>query len=452
MFKRILRPSAVLLAVLVVLFAQASPSVLAAPMDFTRLVADIDDRDPGTTGRTPLILVHGLDGTDGETFNGVNGASQAEKVAFHFLLDWAYDNGLTDDFQIFRFHYLSNVMPISDVAQGFREWVDQLTASGDLPDGQFMIVAHSMGGLVSREFLAHQTLEQGEYAGKKAHERLARLITLGSPHHGSPAANDTARHIDDIDYDQLIQLIDEYYWGDVAVTDPNRSDLRWDNFQALPSDPPGYDDATEYNAWLAALNAEPASYDKLVAYVGSTSGDAYPLHELRDYLIDSTASYFAGLYATCQLSGFLPSHDDNPVLYPYRGPYDDRKDFTVNVQYCFLSVLLGKMTLLDNDALVPEPSASLEGLVRDSYVRRFPGYDHEYLKSGMPGTDELFVTLAEDLRGAIPPDDPGAGDSTDWNGDGGGCVLDPAHGGDAGLLLPLLAGLGLLLWRRRDTA
>lgn len=60
--------------------------------------------------------------------------------------------------------------------------LDEASRVWDLPD-EITIVAHSMGGLVSRRLL-----EGGDYIGRSWFSRIKRLITLGTPHFGTPKA------------------------------------------------------------------------------------------------------------------------------------------------------------------------------------------------------------------------------------------------------------------------
>lgn len=50
------------------------------------------------------------------------------------------------------------------------------------------IVAHSMGGLIARDVLTRETMYAGSGAGDDVKPTVARLITIGTPNHGSPWA------------------------------------------------------------------------------------------------------------------------------------------------------------------------------------------------------------------------------------------------------------------------
>lgn len=70
----------------------------------------------------------------------------------------------------------------SHAALGLANCIDDLVESlGN--DCEISLVAHSMGGLVSRYYL-----ESGSYISRPGFKNIVRLITLGTPHRGSPMA------------------------------------------------------------------------------------------------------------------------------------------------------------------------------------------------------------------------------------------------------------------------
>ncbi len=71
-------------------------------------------------------------------------------------------------------------LPIEANGDILRNSIEQWSAGN--PDRQFTLVAHSMGGLVSRAYL-------GRHKGE-AEKRIKRLITLGTPHLGATSAID----------------------------------------------------------------------------------------------------------------------------------------------------------------------------------------------------------------------------------------------------------------------
>jgi len=82
-------------------------------------------------------------------------------------------SGLKEKYKIYGFFYESDKLPVSEIALGLRYWIDQRTSVGTLPDTPFVILAHSMGGLVSRAFMEQQNY--GEGSGSLWEGQLGRL-------------------------------------------------------------------------------------------------------------------------------------------------------------------------------------------------------------------------------------------------------------------------------------
>lgn len=70
---------------------------------------------------------------------------------------------------------------ISSNGQDFNKALEQLIEYWPIPVEQLAIVAHSMGGLVTRSALYYGQQEQNNWPAK-----LQQLVFLGTPHHGAP--------------------------------------------------------------------------------------------------------------------------------------------------------------------------------------------------------------------------------------------------------------------------
>ncbi|HSW63111.1 MAG TPA: DUF1566 domain-containing protein [Dissulfurispiraceae bacterium] len=141
--------------------------------------------DPNDT-RTPLILVHGIHGTkdlnESGTLDDLEAVQQTD--GWDKFLNY-FDNhrGLNKKYKVYRFLFLSDKQPVQEIGRSFKRHLDEAIARGDMNDLPVVLLAHSMGGLVSRSLLQ-------EHNGD-AHIKIKKLITLATPHHGSPGANDT---------------------------------------------------------------------------------------------------------------------------------------------------------------------------------------------------------------------------------------------------------------------
>src|ERR1035438_4522170 len=135
-----------------------------------------------------------------------------------------------------------------------------------------------MGGLVARSYMneqTHQTLRGPEPGG----DRVSQLITLATPHHGTPLANGSARVPGwESDWNWLAAQLDARVWNSpsqgstLSSLQSNRADLRWDD--VYPINWPGkYDGTVETNSWLAGV---PHTYDyKITAFYGVIGGGGF---------------------------------------------------------------------------------------------------------------------------------------------------------------------------------
>jgi len=77
-------------------------------------------------------------------------------------------------------HYNSG-LHVSANGRAFAEQIEQLLAAWPVPVEELSILAHSMGGLVTRSACHH-----GELAGHAWLRALRKIVFLGTPHHGAP--------------------------------------------------------------------------------------------------------------------------------------------------------------------------------------------------------------------------------------------------------------------------
>jgi pimeloyl-ACP methyl ester carboxylesterase len=351
-----------------------------SPADaITALVADESDTDPAGT-RIPLILVHGIHGNQNPQDGSDTIAYKNRSYWNSFLGYFGADAAFRLKYKVFRFHYVSDVYPVQEIARAFRNHLDAAVGSGTIPDTPFVLIAHSMGGLVARSYMQEHTHISGVYCGQRGGDRIAKLITLATPHHGTPAANDAPR-IDPLVYPGwafALTVVDRAYWCKefpcvsdefVDVTEPNRSDLRWDDYNGLA----GYNDCPrECNAWLQALNADPSYEGKLAVYAG--------------FINSSNSSLYNSL-------------DD-------LGPFEllawlSAQTRTDAEKLAAVAVILKKIyPSFDNDGLVPFDSAAFQGHPLRMRIE-CPGYDHLDMKDSKSQVcangRTLFQSLHDDL-------------------------------------------------------
>ena len=109
------------------------------------------------------------------------------------LLTYLYPaSSISSRFKPYYFEYFSNDVSVKTLGAALGTLIDTVSADS-YTDGfaskRIVIVAHSMGGLVARSFMQEYKLTQAPYTGRPGYSRTAKLITLGTPHTGTPIAS-----------------------------------------------------------------------------------------------------------------------------------------------------------------------------------------------------------------------------------------------------------------------
>ena len=128
---------------------------------------ETDGETPGglAVDRQTLILIHGLDDPGLVWQNLAPALAKAE-------------------FNVWLMHY-PNDQPVAESARLF---FDELTSLRQRGVDRISIVAHSMGGLVSREMLTSPKIEYNRSATSRQVPIVTALIMVGTPNHGSHMA------------------------------------------------------------------------------------------------------------------------------------------------------------------------------------------------------------------------------------------------------------------------
>ena len=112
--------------------------------------------------RYPVVLLHGAFGFDEVVVR------EQRHAYFRGVKERLEDHGVVV--------HRTTVPPVAGIARRAAELVEQVRA---LPAGKVNLIAHSMGGLDARYAIAHLGLS----------DRVASLVTLGTPHGGTPLAD-----------------------------------------------------------------------------------------------------------------------------------------------------------------------------------------------------------------------------------------------------------------------
>ncbi|TAK95237.1 MAG: hypothetical protein EPO07_15690, partial [Verrucomicrobia bacterium] len=317
------------------------------------------DSDPNIPlgDKTPLVLVHGIDLFSGTPASSADGWT-------NFCI-WFYNTpSIRNRFKIYRFAYQSNQTSVQTLGNYLAQLLNANDGFGtdqQLAGKDIVILAHSMGGLVTRRFME----EQRQTKAAKWNQSALRLITLATPHHGTPAANRCdyvlnplpdyigalgykfKQELGTIDFAIAaagISLANGIFHVIPSYNQPNRLDLLWDNYDGLFASGFSPDEINPPTATLNSISSA-QSYDyKIVTYAG--------------YFADGTGHSYLSATADILANG------------------------------------LG----IPNDGIVPIDSAWFQGRVGNSQLRFFDDYDHfQMMKSKtLPGdlpspSDPLFT-------------------------------------------------------------
>ncbi len=133
--------------------------------------------------RIPVVLIHGLNLMHpGEDVSFSDQTANRSKDIWQPLFDVLnYADWIYDDFKFFWFEYSTADEIFGENGNGRRlKKQIEIWAKNNDPDlleKPIVIIAHSMGGLVARDFMQNQD------------GNVFRLMTICTPHYGSPVAN-----------------------------------------------------------------------------------------------------------------------------------------------------------------------------------------------------------------------------------------------------------------------
>lgn len=246
------------LLLLIVFLLFASANAFAVCGDASSQLSALIKQGTDDGRKVPLILIHGHQGVDSQQ-------SVDQDVGYwnKFLAVFQQNAEASAKFMIYNFQYCSDREPVAKIAEQLRDAVDK-----QLADRPHVILAHSLGGLVATSYAAETSHLSGKWKGKRGGDTILGLVTLATPHHGTPGANDasTMKKFVPRSLSAAYDAMHRIYWRSGPLPSAaNRSDLRWDNYDGkLPAN------SKDINSAQAKRNAAFAPFtNKLIAYAGA---------------------------------------------------------------------------------------------------------------------------------------------------------------------------------------
>ena len=204
-------------------FHRMEPSYSKGDFEYSPELGDASDAETSICGRIPIVLVHGDNGDKKPASlnywywwieHYFNLYANAGKFKVYRYVYNSYDHiGEDKDPPVLAENGDENATRFADFVNGFDEFQGK----------KIIIMAHSMGGLVVRSALNNNA---------ELREKTLKLITLGTPHLGTPAANPTWAMSLPSGQDLLLTTLGPLFFDGT----PGDFDLAWHDTNEMPID------------------------------------------------------------------------------------------------------------------------------------------------------------------------------------------------------------------------
>ena len=311
-----------------------------------------DDATP-LAGRIPNVLVPGL--------NLDSSGSPLPEMWDNFVAYGTTVPWVAEKFKTYRVTYYSNLIRVSNIGRILAELVDDMDAlDPSFAQQKIFVNGHSMGGLVARSFMQEWRLQGGR--GLAGGERVLRLVTLATPHHGTPLANGPSRDASAGPLlGSVINLFDYLFFNGYSWSSYNRYDLHADSYLNSIANLDYSRFPQDANVWLDHLNAQNPYEQKISTYGGS---------------IHTRDNWSGG----CDVLDNV----DSPTL--------------SDVLDCSALLINGLYNVWLNDGIVPYNSTFFPDCVFGCNNEVFFGYNHNQMVQGLALDDSyLFNAILSDM-------------------------------------------------------
>ena len=318
--------------------------------------------DPDPLGsQIPLILMHGN-----------NSELEPQYRWGDFIARAQVDPDFENDFKMYLVPWPSeheNVL--NGLALGFA-----IEECQELTDKEILILAHSRGGIISRNYMNYYKTTSGQiYGGTRGGERVIALVTLATPHRGSPGA-DAVWTVFSFDYnysDSTASLYSRVYLRDIH-DDTHRNLLWHDVDDELTNDQVCWYPSIGENEFcsrlqsnfsdLPSLNNMEKYLSKIIAYGGNEyDGEGVPHEEFVRMTAQDALPAWAEHWVLSIFSGLMADMPVIPNGYPDTPISDAYRRFEANdgmvplTSALFLKPGTGNLFQVVNGTLVYDQSS-----------------------------------------------------------------------------------------------
>ena len=197
--------------IFILLFLLSATAIFSKPPPIGKLIPYGEE----SKIKVPLILIHGNHGT--KDIASLDAVGDEWRIFLDKFDRDLQPNGLNSKYSLYLFQYYSDFDEVSQIALELGKEIDR-----KIPDRPFVMLAHSMGGLVAKSFMVDYYHQKGNWFGLSGGKTTLGLITLATPHHGTPGAND-AEALDKLftswTWKQAFTKSNRYYWRHAVEND-----------------------------------------------------------------------------------------------------------------------------------------------------------------------------------------------------------------------------------------
>lgn len=236
--------------------------------------------------KTPVILIHGIHGNQRKGDQADLAAEPYEGYFSNLIQHLNKDTtNYRQRYKTYTFHYESDKYSARDISWALDDRIRRTFGN----TRQIVLVAHSMGGIVARQFMEYR-YPTGNGGSIGAGDRVKKLITLGTPHHGTQLANRDARTglfgNSGNSSGSILRGLDFVYWNYMvrcslcvnSTLKKNRSTLLWDNYDG------SWRNNTLYSEPEKNTDLPTNAYgsQKIIAYYGETDTNAPSFRKVKE--------------------------------------------------------------------------------------------------------------------------------------------------------------------------